>query len=211
MLTNLYIILSNLYVSNSWDETISVLLRGRGHGTRSLIFANVKFIMNVDLLETRRGSETMLLHTTTSLSPRNARHLTLFHYQRMCWVYWLLLLEKFLRRVCTLCVALRAACNSPVLSNSVIKYAIQYAYLEQCCVIVWKTVPGTIAHNNDRRKLYAQHLDYVLIYKAFWIWRLPISKHIWLIVWLCVLYTMRSNDVISRRLLEYAHVKCRSL
>ena len=37
---------------------------------------------------------------------------------------YLLLLEKILRRVQTLCVALRAARNSPVHSNGVIKYAI---------------------------------------------------------------------------------------
>ena len=36
----------------------------------------------------------------------------------------LLLLEKLLRRVRTLCVALRTACKSPVHSNCVINYAI---------------------------------------------------------------------------------------
>ena len=50
---------------------------------------------------------------------------------------------KFLRRVQTLCMALRAARNSPVYSNGVINYAIT-AYFKQCCVIVSKTFPGKI-------------------------------------------------------------------
>ena len=58
----------------------------------------------------------------------------------------LLLLEKFLRHIRMLCMALRAACNSLVHSKSVINYAIAVTLIfEQCCVVVSKTFPGTIS------------------------------------------------------------------
>ena len=53
---------------------------------------------------------------------------------------YLLLLEKFLRCIRTLCVALRIARNPPIHSNA----EINYAYFEQCGMIVSKSSPATI-------------------------------------------------------------------
>ena len=72
----------------------------------------------------------------------------------------LCLLEKFLRRVQTLCVALRTTRNSPVPSNNVINYAIAiYAYFEQCCVIISKTFPGTIVILMDFLQIFLSASD----------------------------------------------------
>ena len=51
----------------------------------------------------------------------------------------LLMLEKFLRLVRTLCMALRIAAYSPVH-----RYALIIRSMEQCCVCVSKTFPKTI-------------------------------------------------------------------
>ena len=56
----------------------------------------------------------------------------------------LLLLEKFLRRVRTLWVVLRATCNSPVHSNGVINYAIAAHLFRTVLHGSLKNFPGTI-------------------------------------------------------------------